>query len=58
VCFGDVETSRIEAGMLLGGASFDWQLALKWLVPMTNSQMEGVSGSLVPMFLVDEVLLV
>jgi hypothetical protein len=41
---GDVETSRIEADMLLGGASasFDWQLALEWLAPMTSSQMEGV----------------
>ena len=44
---GDVETSRIEAGMLIGGASFDWQLALEWLVPMANSQMEGVGEILV-----------
>ena len=42
---------------LLGGASFDWQLALEWLVPMTNSQIEGVVGSgLVSLVcLVDEV---
>ena len=44
---GDVETSRIEADMLLVGSSFDWQWALEWLVSMTSSQMKGVGDILV-----------
>ena len=35
--------------VLLGDASFDWWLALEWLVPVTNSQTEQVGSSLVPL---------
>ena len=42
--------------MLLVDASSDWRLALEWLVPMKNSQIEQVGSSLVLLMCpVDEV---